>query len=42
MPLELVAFADEEGLRFRSTFLGSRAYLGLLGRRISRCATPTA
>ncbi len=30
IPLELVAFADEEGLRFQSTFLGSRAYLGRL------------
>src|SRR4051794_32761232 len=29
-PVELVAFADEEGLRFQSTFLGSRAYLGRL------------
>jgi allantoate deiminase len=28
VPLEVVAFADEEGLRFGSTFLGSRAYLG--------------
>src|SRR4051812_49058751 len=28
LPVELVAFADEEGLRFQSTFLGSRAYLG--------------
>ena len=26
--VEVVAFADEEGLRFGSTFLGSRAYLG--------------
>ena len=30
VPLELVAFADEEGLRFQSTFLGSRAYIGQL------------
>jgi hydantoinase/carbamoylase family amidase len=29
-PLEVVAFADEDGLRFRSSFLGSRAYLGRL------------
>src|SRR3954468_1448180 len=29
-PIEVVAFADEEGLRFHSTFLGSRAYLGCL------------
>lgn len=26
--IELVAFADEEGLRFQSTLLGSRAFLG--------------
>src|SRR3954453_15531734 len=30
VPLEVVAFADEEGLRFQSTFLGSRAYVGAL------------
>src|SRR4051812_33906898 len=29
-PLEIVAFADEDGLRFQSSFLGSRAYLGRL------------
>jgi hydantoinase/carbamoylase family amidase len=29
-PIEVVAFADEDGLRFRSSFLGSRAYLGRL------------
>src|SRR3954471_8409471 len=28
VPLELVACADEEGLRFQSTFLGSRAFAG--------------
>lgn len=28
--LEVVAFADEEGLRYGSTFLGSRAYVGRL------------
>ncbi|MDA0181801.1 M20 family metallo-hydrolase [Solirubrobacter phytolaccae] len=28
VPIEVVAFADEEGLRFQSTFLGSRAYVG--------------
>ena len=28
--LEIAAFADEEGLRFGSTYLGSRAYLGRL------------
>ena len=30
VPVELVAFADEEGLRFQSTFLGSRAFVGKL------------
>ena len=30
VPLEVVAFADEEGLRFQSTFLGSRAFVGRL------------
>ena len=29
-PIEVVAFADEEGLRFQSTFLGSRAFVGQL------------
>src|SRR4051794_19407103 len=29
-PVEVVAFADEEGLRFQSTFLGSRAFVGHL------------
>src|SRR4051794_9051096 len=29
-PVEVVAFADEEGLRFQSTFLGSRAFIGRL------------
>jgi allantoate deiminase len=28
VPLEVVAFADEEGLRFGSTFLGSRVFIG--------------
>jgi allantoate deiminase/N-carbamoyl-L-amino-acid hydrolase len=27
-PLEIIAFADEEGVRFKSTFLGSRALAG--------------
>jgi hypothetical protein len=27
-PVHLVAFADEEGIRFQSTFLGSRALVG--------------
>jgi allantoate deiminase len=31
VPLEVVAFADEDGLRFRSRYLGSRAYVGALG-----------
>src|SRR5690242_12343280 len=30
VPIEVVAFADEDGLRFRSSFLGSRGYLGRL------------
>lgn len=30
IPLEVVAFADEEGLRYGSTFLGSRAFVGQL------------
>jgi allantoate deiminase len=30
VPLEVVAFADEEGLRYGSTFLGSRAFVGRL------------
>ncbi len=29
-PIEVVAFADEEGLRFRATFIGSRALAGKL------------
>jgi len=28
VPLEVVAFADEDGLRFGSIYLGSRAYIG--------------
>lgn len=32
VPLELVCFADEEGLRFRSSYLTSRAFAGLLPR----------
>ena len=27
-PLEVVAFADEDGLRFQSIYLGSRAFVG--------------
>lgn len=30
--LEVVAFADEEGLRYRSSYLASRAFAGLLDR----------
>lgn len=30
--IEVVAFADEEGLRFGTTFLGSSAYAGAFGR----------
>jgi allantoate deiminase len=29
-PLEVVAFADEDGLRFQSIYLGSRAFVGAL------------
>jgi allantoate deiminase len=29
-PLEVVAFADEDGLRFKSRYLGSRAFVGTL------------
>lgn len=29
--LEVVAFSDEEGVRFQTTYLGSRAYVGRLG-----------
>lgn len=28
--LEIVGFSDEEGVRFQTTYLGSRAYLGLI------------
>jgi allantoate deiminase len=30
-PLEVVAFADEEGVRFKASFLASRAFCGALG-----------
>jgi allantoate deiminase len=33
LALEVVAFADEEGMRFQSAYLGSRAYLGRLEER---------
>ena len=29
-PIEVVAFADEDGLRFRSSYLGSRSFVGAL------------
>jgi hydantoinase/carbamoylase family amidase len=32
-PLEVVAFADEDGLRFQSIYLGSRAFVGELSRQ---------
>jgi allantoate deiminase len=32
-PLEVVAFADEDGLRFQSIYLGSRAFVGQLTSR---------
>jgi allantoate deiminase len=30
VPIEVVAFADEDGLRFRSNYLGSRSFIGAL------------
>ena len=33
VPLEVVAFADEDGLRFQSIYLGSRAFMGELTPR---------
>jgi allantoate deiminase len=33
VPLEVVAFADEDGLRFQSIYLGSRAFIGELSRQ---------
>src|SRR5947209_13451564 len=36
--LEVLAFADEEGLRFGSTYLGSRAVAGRLGEEDLRRA----
>ena len=32
-PVEVVAFADEEGLRFQNTYLGSRTLAGTFDRR---------
>ena len=40
-PLEVVAFADEDGLRFQSIYVGSRAFVGE-PRRPRRCATAPA
>jgi allantoate deiminase len=36
--LEIVAFADEEGVRFQTTYLGSRFYVGHLGDVERACA----
>ena len=33
-PLEIIAFAEEEGVRFKSTFLGSRAVVGQFDLRL--------
>jgi allantoate deiminase/N-carbamoyl-L-amino-acid hydrolase len=33
-PLEIIAFAEEEGVRFKSTFLGSRAVVGHFDLRL--------
>ncbi|KAJ3679278.1 hypothetical protein LUZ60_017289 [Juncus effusus] len=33
-PIEVIAFSDEEGIRFQSTFLGSAAIAGILPRSI--------
>lgn len=36
--LEIIGFADEEGVRFQSTYLGSRGYAGLLTpEELARC-----
>lgn len=37
-PLEVVAFADEEGVRFHSTFLGSRVFAGSLPPSVLQAA----
>ncbi|HEY8899763.1 MAG TPA: M20 family metallo-hydrolase [Chthoniobacterales bacterium] len=36
--LEVAAFSDEEGVRFQTTYLGSRAYTGRLGAMERGCA----
>jgi allantoate deiminase len=38
--VELVAFADEEGLRFHSAYLGSSAYAGMLQNEVLDLADP--
>jgi allantoate deiminase len=38
--IEVLAFADEEGLRFGATYLGSRALAGRLGEDDLRCQDP--
>lgn len=37
-PVELIAFSDEEGVRFHTTFLGSRAVTGKLNRTLLTAA----
>jgi len=39
--LEVVAFADEEGLRFGQPFLGSKALIGELGEELLACCDGT-
>jgi len=36
-PLEIIAFAEEEGVRFKSTFLGSRAVAGRFDLEVLDC-----
>jgi len=36
-PVQVVAFCDEEGVRFSSTFLGSRAIIGSIPEKVRRC-----
>ena len=40
LPVEVIAFADEEGLRFQTTYLGSCALADLLPPRSSSSSTP--
>jgi allantoate deiminase/N-carbamoyl-L-amino-acid hydrolase len=37
-PLEIIAFAEEEGVRFKSTFLGSRAVAGCFDHQVLEVA----